>query len=215
MSDPEKLAFPKDAPGAYQRWEFASFDPPPVSKALTAPQTAEANAAQLQQIRQKAYLEGQAAGREAGYAAGMQTAQAEAKKLQELMQSLQDALNKMDEQLAHSVLDLSLEVAQKMVVEALKIKPELILKIVSTAIGSLPHFNQNAHLILNPSDADLVRKHMGEQLAHAGWKIFTDARIEAGGCRVETAHSNIDATNQARWQNIVESIGQNKSWLMI
>ena len=100
-----------------------------------------------------------------------------------------------------------------MVAETLQTKPEVILGIVSEAIGSLPHFNQHAHLVLHPEDAELVRKHMGDQLSHSGWKLMTDGRIARGGCRVETAHTRVDATVEARWKRIVESIGEDKSWL--
>ena len=209
---------PKEQLTAFQRWELASFDPEPkrtpaeltANTLLSSARTAEL---ELQNTRQQAYDEGYNAGHQAGYAAGMQQAQLETARLKTLMQNLQVALTQVDEQLARSLLDLSLEIAHKMVFETLRTNPEIILKIVSTAIGSLPHFNQNAHLILHPKDAELVRNQMGEQLTHAGWKIFTDTHIEPGGCRVETAHSHIDATNPARWQAIVESIGQDKSWL--
>ncbi len=199
---------PKEQLTAFQRWELASFDSAP-KKGQVAPVPGPTSTEELQKIKEKAYEEGYARGHEAG----MQHASVETSQLQTLMQNLQTALNQVDQQLAQSLLDLSLEIARKMVTEALQVNPEIILKIVSTAISSLPHFNQNAHLILNPKDAELVRREMGEQLAHAGWKIFTDAKIETGGCRVETAHSHIDATNPARWRAIVESIGQDKSWL--
>lgn len=213
---------PKEQLTAFQRWELASFDPvpqsaqaqiSPVTHLAAAESTAASTAAELQRIQKQAYDVGYATGHQAGYASGMQQAQTETIQLQILLRNLQVALTQFDEQLAQSLLDLSLEIAHKMIIEALQIKPEIILKVVSSAISSLPHFNQNAHLILHPADAELVRKQLGEDLAHAGWKIFTDSKIERGGCRVETAHSNIDATNPARWQNIVESIGQHKSWL--
>lgn len=221
MSDnPIAAAFNKEQLTAYQRWELASFDPVPTPMPVSTPTeitaaatTAAISEAQLQRVKQQAYDEGYASGRQAGMAAATQQAQGETIQMQLLLRNLQVALTQFDEQLAQSLLDLSLEIAHKMVVEALQIKPEIILKIVSEAISSLPHFNQNAHIVLNPVDAELVRKQMGEDLAHAGWKIFTDTRIEPGGCRVETAHSNIDASNPARWHNIVESIGQQKSWL--
>lgn len=213
---------PKEQLTAFERWELASFDPRPAitpkpispEAKIAATQSAEA---ELQVIQQKAHDEGRQqgydSGYQAGYAAGMEQAQQEALQLHQLMQTLQAALSQVDEQLAQSLLDLSLEIARKMVLETLKIQPEVVLKIVSKAIGSLPHYNQNAHLILNPDDAELVKKHMGEQLANAGWKIFNNAQVERGGCRVETAHSNVDATNPTRWQHIVASIGQDKSWL--
>ncbi|MDO8465995.1 MAG: flagellar assembly protein FliH [Gallionella sp.] len=190
---------------AFERWELASFDSHNSDKRLSS-------VAELENIRQQAYDEGYAQGHDAGYAAGIQQARTEAAEIHALLQNLQNALNQVDEQLAQSLLDLSLEIARKMVGESLQVKPEVILKIVSDAISNLPHFNQNAHLILHPDDAELVRKQMGEQLLHTGWKILTDTQIKRGGCRVETSHSQVDATLEARWKRIVESIGQDKSW---
>lgn len=204
------VIIPKEQLTAFERWELASFDPHPGGKhqgnALTT-------VTELENLRQQAHDEGYAQGCDAGYAAGIQQARTEAAQVHTLLQNLQDALGQMDGQLAQSLLDLSLEIARKMTGEILQTKPEVILKIVSNAISGLPHFNQNAHLVLHPDDAELVRKHMGEQLSHAGWKIFTDAQIGRGGCRVETAHSQVDATTEARWKRIVESIGEDKSWL--
>lgn len=194
---------------AFERWELASFDTLPGGKRQG---NALASVAELENLRQQAHDEGYAQGRDAGYAAGIQQARAEAEQIHLLLQNLQDSLNQMDEQMAQSLLDLSLEIARKMTGEILQTKPEAILKIVSDAIGGLPHFNQNAHLILHPDDAELVRRQIGEQLSHAGWKIFTDAQITRGGCRVETAHSQVDATTEARWRRVVESIGQDKPW---
>ena len=190
---------------AFERWELASFDSHNSDKRLSS-------VAELENIRQQAYDEGYTQGHDAGYAAGIQQARTEAAQIHMLLQNLQDALNKVDEQLAQSLLDLSLEIARKMVGENLQVKPEIILKIVGDAIGNLPHFNQNAHLILHSDDAELVRKQMGDQLLHTGWKILTDEQIKRGGCRVETSHSQVDATLEARWKRVVESIGQDKSW---
>ncbi|BBI98777.1 flagellar assembly protein H [Ferrigenium kumadai] len=207
------VIIPKEQLTAFERWELASFDPHAGHKQAEAQQAAAlATVAELENLRQQAHDEGYTQGREAGYAEGIQQARNEAAQMHTLMQNLQTALNEVDEQVAQSLLDLSLEVARQMVRETLHTKPEVILKIVSDAISGLPHFNQNAHLILHPDDAALVQEHMGEQLAHAGWKIFTDTKIERGGCRVETAHSRVDGTTEARWKRIVESIGQDKSW---
>ncbi len=196
---------------AFERWELASFDPIPGGKLQGNTQNAAklTTVGELESMRQQAHNEGH----EEGYAAGIQQARSEVLQIHALLQNLHGALHKLDEQVAQSLLDLSLEVARKMVSEVLLVRPEIILNIVSEAVSSLPHFNQNAHLVLHPDDADLVRKQLGDQLTHTGWKIFTDAQIKRGGCRVETAHSHIDATTEARWKNVVESIGQDKSWL--
>jgi len=220
---------------AYQRWELASFDeipdamrpaqgsaerPGTVNQEPSAEQLAaeqllvnQRAAAELQASLQQARDTSYAEGKQAGYAEGIAQAQLDTAQLQTLMGNLQTALNQIDEQLAQSLLDLSLEIARKMVLTTLQTQPEVILKIVGTAIASLPHFNQNAHLVLHPDDAVLVREQMGEQLAQSGWKIFTDEQIERGGCHVETAHSNVDASNATRWKHVVKSIGQDASWM--
>ncbi len=208
------VIIPKEQLTAFERWELASFEP----HSGVSHQSGQKNAglitvSGLENLRQQAHDEGFAQGHESGYASGTQQAGKEAAQIHTLLQDLQNALNQMDEQVAQSLLDLSLEIAHKMVGESMQIKPEVILNVVSTAISNLPHFNQNAHLVVHPEDAELIRKHMGEQLSHAGWKIFTDEQIRRGGCRAETAHSQVDATAETRWKRIVESIGQDRSWL--
>ena len=202
---------PREQLTACERWELASFDHPTglSSKGINALTTA----AIMEEARQLAHQEGYAIGHQAGYAEGIQQARIEAEKIHALMQSLQVELHQVDQQVAQSLLDLSLEIARKMVQSSLHANPDVILNIVSEAISNLPHFNQNAHLILHPDDAELVRKQMGDQLTQAGWKIFSDAKIQRGGCRVETSSSQIDGTVENRWKRIVESIGQDTSWL--
>lgn len=201
---------PKGQLTAFERWELASFDPESRGRSRDSAkqEIARVTAAELESIRRQAQDEG----RDAGYAAGIQQARSEAAQIHELLQNLQDELGQFDEKVAQSLLDLSLEIARKMICEALLVKPEVILNIVSEAIRGLPHFNQNAHLVLHPEDAELVRKFMGEQLSHSGWKISIDSQITRGGCRVETAHSHVDATMETRWKHVVESIGADKSW---
>jgi flagellar assembly protein FliH len=205
---------------AWQRWELPAFDvkppvaPPPVADSLP---TAE----QIEQIHQQAHEEGYQAGHKAGhaegyqggYTEGAQQARDEVQRMAEIMNALAQDMQRADKQISQDLLDLALEIARQMLQQALSVKPELLLSVVQSAISELPHFNQHAHLVLHPADAELVRTHMGEQLSHSGWKIFEDAQMERGGCRLETAHSQIDATLATRWQRVVSSIGQDDKWL--
>ena len=137
----------------------------------------------------------------------------EAQRITNILESLNKELQQVDQRIAQDLLNLALEIAKQMLQQALKIKPELLLNVVRAAISELPYFNQHAHLVLHTDDAELLRTSMGEQLLHTGWKIFEDSQIERGGCRVETAHSQIDATLPKRWQRVVASIGQDNAWL--
>jgi flagellar assembly protein FliH len=207
---------------AYQRWELPAFDIT-TEEVAVIPAVILPTAAEIEQIQEQAQEEGY----QAGYAEGAQsarneeqiaraeaqTARDETQRLAGLIEALDKELQQVDKQVAQDLLDLSMEIAKQILLQALKVKPELLLGIVSDAISELPHFSQHAHLILHPADAELVRGKMGEQLDHTGWKIFEDAKMERGGCRVETAHSQIDASLATRWKRVVSSIGQDNSWL--
>lgn len=210
---------PKEQLTAYQRWELPSFNSAPPAAQTAA--LALSTAAELQQIKQLAheqgYAEGQRAGHEAGhaagYAAGAQQAQDELTVIKELLKNLHEGLAQMDQDIAQTLVNMSVSIARTMAGHTLEMKPELILELVREAIAQLPQFNQNPHLILHPADAELVQQHMRDELNHAGWKIFTDSQLQRGGCLVKTAHSLIDATTEARWQRVLQSIGQDGSWL--
>lgn len=198
---------PKEHLTAYQRWELPAFDM--VEKAGTTPTIGLPTAAQLEHIHIQAHEEGY----QAGYAEGLKQAGTEAQRMEKMLESLNKELQQVNQQIAQDLLNLALEISKQMLQQALKIKPELLLNVVRAAINELPYFNQNAHLVLHSDDAVLLRTSMGEQLLHTGWKIFEDNQIERGGCRVETAHSQIDATLPKRWQRVVASIGQENAWL--
>lgn len=186
---------------AWQRWELPSFESTRLGD-LELP-----TASKLEAIQRQAQEEGF----QRGYAEGVQKAAQENQRLALLIDSL---AQQVDEQIARELLDLSLDVARQMIHQSLKVKPELLLSVVREAIGSLPHFNQAAHVVLHPADAALVRERMGEQLTHSGWKIFEDARIERGGARFDTANSQIDATLETRWKRIVTALGKDNAWLV-
>jgi flagellar assembly protein FliH len=93
------------------------------------------------------------------------------------------------------------------------VQPERVLPVVSEAIGYLPTLQQPALLFLHPDDAQLVRERMGAELSAAGWRVLDEAAMERGGCRVETASNQIDASASARWLRIAQALGRESEWL--
>jgi flagellar assembly protein FliH len=204
MSDPVIAPESPEKLTAWQRWELPTFEADRVirSGGMSLPTASQLENIQ-RQTREEAFR--------TGYAEGMQKALQENQRLKDLIDALAQQI---DDQVTHELLDLSLDIARQMLHQALKVNPELLLGVVREAIGTLPHVNQGAHLILHPDDAALVRERMGEQLTHSGWKIFEDARIERGGARIETANSQIDASLETRWKRIVAALGHDSNWLI-
>lgn len=228
---------PKEKLSAYERWELAAFDEaeaaakaaaPPASEDST-PAAAEAiplpTAEEIERIHNEAHESGYAAGLEAGrtaayeaghaagYEAGLAAARGEAEHLAALGDNLRQHLHALDQQVAEELLGVAVEIASQVLRQSLRIQPALILPIVREALAALPLHHGHPALYLNPADAALVRAHLGEQLAHNGWRIIEDGDIAAGGCRIESGASEVDATLQTRWRRVLETIGTSGDWL--
>lgn len=215
---------PKERLTAYQRWEVAAFDEAEQKAKVAAKQAAEEptpeepseeepivlpTAADIERMHVEAHEQGYAAGHEEGLALG----RASAARINAVMTTLEQALKALDQQVAEQLLATSVEIANQMLRQALRIKPELLLPVVREAVSTLHSLTGHPALFVHPDDAALIRTHLGDQLAHNNWRIIEDASLTPGGCRVELAASEVDATLETRWRRVIESIGINEEWL--
>lgn len=215
MSEP----LPKEKMSAYMRWEVASFDEPMASRSGERDNrpTIEELAAIRDEARRKGraegYADGHAEGRDAGWEQGLGEAAKELAHLRQAAQVFGEEVARADERIAQQLLDLALDLSKAMLKNALAIRPEVVVPVVAEAIRYLPAVQAPALLYLHPADAVLVRERIGEELEKTGWRVFDDAQIERGGCRVETASNQIDATVQTRWQRIAAALSRESDWL--
>lgn len=178
--------------------------------------TEEELAAIREEARQQGYDAGFKAGHDDGAAQALMkraaTEQALAP-LREIADNFSTALRDADQAISNEVLELALHLAKGMIKTALRVKPELILPIVRDAIEYLPVLQQPALLILNPDDAAVVREGIAEELDKGGWRVIDDPTIERGGCKVDTASNQIDATVASRWQRLSLALGKDIDWI--
>jgi flagellar assembly protein FliH len=210
-------AIPKEQMSAYQRWEMASFDDANSSESIRRKQAQADEAARtvseiLKQVRQEAYEEGF----KIGYGDGMQHAQtqleAERGQLVQMAQSFQQALAFQDSNVAESVLSLALDLAKAMMKSKLQADPQAVIPVVLDAMHYLPQVKQPARLIVHPDDAQVLRSHLGDTLKEQGWQIVEELQVERGGCLVETADNQIDASNEVRWKRLVQGLSRYDDW---
>jgi len=187
---------------AYQAWQFASFDKPVAAGELPT-------AAQMEEMQRQSREEGRAA----GYQEGLKQAEQEAHRLRALLDGVQRDLSRMDETIADQLLALALDVSRRMVGEALKVRPELVLSVVQEAVRCLPDFENPVRLLMHPEDAALVQSHLAAQVAANGWLIVPDNGTARGGCKLATATTEIDATVSSRWARVLAALGQSQDWL--
>ncbi len=182
------------------------FEPPEADEEAS-PVFRLPTAEDLERLQHDAHREGYAA----GYEEGTARVRMEAMRLHSVIEQLEEALATLDTSIAREVLNLSVEIARNVVRQTIRVRPEAVIAVVREAINQLPH--QHTAIYLNPEDASVVRSHIGDQLTHAGHRIFEDVAIARGGCKVEAGGSQIDATVPTRWGRIVESLVDGADWI--
>lgn len=224
------------AVGAYRRWEPQSFDEtapeaedpiletqpastttvqpePPVAAPAPPPiilPTAAEIEAMFEQGRSEGRAEGHAEGFATGHAEGLKKGQEEARreatKLAGLVGAMDAALDAMGGDVAEEIVALAIELAHQMVRHTLADHPDAVVETVREALQQLPQNQVSIHL--HPDDAHLVREHLGDTLEHGHHRLIEDDSISRGGCRLQAAGSQIDASMETRWKRTLESLGR-------
>ena len=218
---------PKEKLTAYQRWELVAFDEdereanslekaaaqpadtPRQAEPSSEPSVVLPTATDIERMHNEAHEQGYSA----GYAEGLAEAQDITARMAEILQSLNQAVEGIEQHVAEQLLATALEIAHQVLRQSLQVKPELLLPVVREAVAALQLSSGHPALLAHPDDAALIRAHMGEHLAHNNWRIIENPALTRGGCRVELGASEVDATLETRWKRVVETIGANRDWL--
>lgn len=220
---------PKEQLTAYQRWELGSFDAAhpeakPVETPPPAPPEPEAvlsvplpTAEDIERIQREAWEEGRdmgfAEGRAAGYEEGYKSGEADVARLRQLADAMEVEQTRQDEAIAREVLELALNVAQQMLRVNIKANPESVLAVIREALQSLPTLSGHHKIVAHPDDAAIVRDWLAREHGHLPWKVLEDAQMARGGFRIESSHSELDASLGSRWKEITGCLGTDTGWM--
>ncbi len=210
---------------AWQRWEMGTLAedaaPPHEIEAANAQRidpAALARDAELERLRLEARAAGEAEGRRegwtqghaeghtAGLASGLAAASAHAEQLRALAATLPDALRRAESELADAILTLALDVARQVVHRTLRAEPEWVLPLVQDLLHAEPALQGEPRLLLHPDDVALVKNSLGNELQIAGWQVRADDTLARGGCRVQSASGEMDASLETRWKSVTAAL---------
>jgi len=159
-------------------------------------------AEQIERIQNQAYKEayeaGFAKGRKEGMAAGKDEIARNAQLLDDLLQSLSQPFEKLDEDITQQLVSLSVAIARQLVRRELKIDAAQIVGVVQEAIAVLPVGSRNVKVCLHPDDVRVMRDTREEMEIERSWELVDDPGLSRGDCRILTATSRIDATLEKR-----------------
>ena len=193
--------------------EVQQWKPPSVTgeggdrHGISAPPTA----AELRNIQAQARKEGYEEGKKEGFMYGHKEGSLAAKKniqayverIEALLSLLNEPLKTLDEEVEQEMVTLIISMVRQLVRREVLADPNQIIGVVREALSILPVASRNVRLILHPDDAVLIRDIYALSESEQGWKILEDPVMNAGGCRVVTDTSQIDATLESRLANLI------------
>jgi len=204
---------PKEQQSAYQRWELASLHDAARDVDAASTETRAASDAQIAREAAAAREQAHAEGFATGYQAGTARADAERERLKGLLATLSDHAGAHEQRLLDEVLDFALLLARQLVGEALAVRRELVLPVVSAALKQLPQASQQVQLMLNPSDVELVKTFLADEPMPQRFQLVADVAVAPGGCRIETEQCEVDATLPSRWRRLLANLGRSDDWI--
>ncbi|MGI3131242.1 flagellar assembly protein FliH [Halopseudomonas pachastrellae] len=214
----------------FSRWDLPSFDEAPHQVALEreAPEVDEPEeqeepeieveevkpftVEELEQIRQEAYNEGFSTGEKDGFHAGQLKGQQEARsalearlgEIEQLMAQLMAPLQQQDEQIEDMLLMLLEQMLRQLLQREVLVDRTQVVTVLRGALKALPVGAENIRIYLNPKDFDAI-KALRERHEES-WRLLEDDGLMPGGCRIETEHSQVDATLETRLQQLLAQL---------
>ena len=220
----DRWALPSfDAPGEEpDEAESASDETPPAPAAAAAEESQVEEVAiedvkpltldELEAIRQDAYNEGFATGEKDGFHAGQLKAKQEADaalalkigSLERLMAQLLDPIAEQDQQMEVALVRLVSHMVREVIQRELSIDSSQIRQVLREALKLLPMGADNVRIQVNPQDFETI-KALRERHEES-WRILEDDSLLPGGCRIESEHSQIDASVETRMAQALKQL---------
>lgn len=162
-----------------------------------------------QQALEEGYKEGYEKGVEEGFHAGIQQLIAEMGKmfrnLERELENAQMGLNVWIEHMPQQVIQLSAQIAEKIVRREIQLHPEQIVEQVEIILRQLARVKTLA-IRVNPSDFPMVRAYEEQFIALTqgidSIEFVIDHSLEPGGCIIETDSGGFDASVAAQLARI-------------
>lgn len=148
-------------------------------------------------------LQGYEEGLKKGYDENIHRLREQGLQLAEILETLSEPLNALDEEVEKELVDLSIAIAKQLVRREIKSDPGQIVATVREAVNVLPIATREITLTLHPDDAELVRSVFLLNDRPAPWKIKEDPLLSRGGCHVDAEQSHVDASVERRLAAVI------------
>lgn len=144
-----------------------------------------------------------------GYKAGLEKAQSEIEQVKAAIGDFLKAKQEVFEYIAPDILEISIDIARKIVKHEIEQDPEIVLASILDVLKTISKDESKITIKVNPAQLSLTKTKIPELLELAGLEtkisVFADESIETGSCIVLTSNGVIDATINTRLEIIKEA----------
>ncbi len=163
----------------------------------------------ISRAREEAQSIKEAAAKE-GYQEGLMQAKADIEDVKNAITSFAGAKQEVFEYIAPDILEISVEIAQKIIKKELQQDPTIILDNIMEILKGLSKEETKITLRVNPSQVSLLKSEIPNAMSNIGLDakvlIVPDDTVMEGGCMVTTNNGVIDATIETQLAIISEAL---------
>lgn len=145
-----------------------------------------------------------------GYKAGIEQAQADIAELRNAISNIVNAKKEVFEYIAPDILEISVDIATKIIKKEVKDDPEIILSTILDVMHSLSKDETKVSIRINSEQVNFVKAEMDSIVEKVGIdakiNLVADDNVEEGGCIFQTNNGIIDATINTQLEIIKEAL---------
>jgi len=133
-----------------------------------------------------------------GYKAGLELASRDIQSMKDAVVEFLNAKNEIFEYIAPDILEISIDIAKKIVKKEIEQDPSIILETILDVLKNLSRDESKVSIKANPAQVSLIKENISEMVSSLGLEtkinVFGDDTIEIGGCILQTNNGLVDAT---------------------
>lgn len=145
-----------------------------------------------------------------GYQAGLEQASEDISEVKNAITAFLSAKQEVFEYIAPDILEISVDIAKKIIKREIQQDPSLILNNILEILKGLSKEETKITLRVNPQQVALLKTEIPELMSTAGLDakvlVVSDEELMEGGCMVTTTNGVIDATIETQLSVISEAL---------
>lgn len=144
-----------------------------------------------------------------GYKAGLEKAQADIAEVKNAIDEFLKAKQDVFEYIAPDILEMSVEIARKIVKKEIEQNPEIVLETIMDVLKTISRDETKITVKVNSTQITLAKENIPQIMTNMGLDVKTniiaDDTIEVGGCIVQTSNGIVDASISTQLEIIKEA----------